>query len=89
MSDHPSALILWEPVRPELLALLDGYIHTSHNLSYLLCSNVEPLGAFVLAHAVKDKDTPSWPVQIPVGCVAAIADMSKPKAGPGFLSAAQ
>lgn len=82
-------LILRQPISLELVSLFGNHIHAWNNVSYLLCSNVEPLGNFVLAQVIKDKDSPPWVVHIPVGCVAAIADMSEPHAGPGFLSGDQ
>lgn len=86
MPNHAYAIFFREPILPELLSLLGGYIHTSNNLSYIACNSVEHLGAFVLATVIKNKkDTYPWPVQIPVGCVLAIADLSKPNSGPGFL----
>lgn len=90
MPKHNFAVILRKDIPQEFLALMDGYSHNEGGILYIHCTGIEFVGAFVLVSAVKaDKDSLAWPVHMPLGYVIAIADMSVPHAGPGFLSAAQ
>lgn len=79
------ALLLAQKLDPEFHALIASCLLVHEGRNYLFGSRVEHLGNFVEFHIIED-GKPDWPVQIPVGYVLAIADMSKPQAGPGFLS---
>ncbi len=90
MRKHSFAVVLQKVLPPELVSLMDGYLHNEGGLLYLHCSSIEHFGNFVFVSVVKgNEDLAPWPVQIPVCFVIAIADMSVPHAGPGFLSLAQ
>jgi hypothetical protein len=80
------AVVLRQDLPEEFISLMDGYINNEGGLLYLHCRSIEHLGPFIMISAVKDSSSPQWPIQIPVGYVIAIADMSVPHAGPGFLS---
>ncbi len=89
MTRHRFALVLHPSVPQEFLALMAGYIRKTRSLTYLACDGIEHLGSFVLASVVGKNNKHPWPIQVPVGYVIAIADMSKPRAGLGFLSDSQ
>lgn len=82
---HVFAILLAPHLDSEFLALIASCLRVHEGRNYLYGSQVDHLGNFVQFHIIED-GKPDWPVQIPVGYVVAIADMSKPHAGPGFLS---
>jgi len=82
------ALLLAPDLDAEFLALISSCLRVHEERNYLYGSRVEHLGNFVEFHIIEDGKA-DWPVQIPVRFVVAIADMSRPQAGPGFLSGIQ
>jgi hypothetical protein len=75
---------------PELIALLQNYIYTHDpNMMFLLCTEVEPMGHFLRCYLMQNESKKLGWVQIPMGCVAAIAELSEGKVPPGFLGSSQ
>lgn len=89
MADRLHAVVLHSGSPPELLALLKDYLQTyDPAMKFLLCSEIDAVGSFVRCRLVQnDSNKLEW-VQIPTGCVVAIAELSKGNP-PGFLSGAQ
>lgn len=85
MSSTRFALLLHPNAPQEFLSLVSSCLRIHNEERYLYGSKVEHIGGFVEFHII-EKDRPDWPVQIPVGYIVAIADMSKHQAVPGFLS---
>ena len=87
MASHLHAVVLHSGSPPELLALLKDYLQTHDpSMKFLLCSEIDAVGNFVRCRLVQnDSNKLDW-VQIPTGCVVAIAELSKGNS-PGFLSA--
>lgn len=91
MSQKAYALIFIQPMLPELITLLEGYLHfhPEKNFAYILGKEFDQAGSFVSFQAIRNRDSKPWSVMIPVGCIAAIADMSQESPGIGFLSGSQ
>lgn len=90
MLNNSFVVMIRKEIPQEFLSLLVDYIHNEGGLFYLHCSSIELLGNFVLVSAIKSSNEGlPWPVYIPAGYVITIADLSVPKAAPGFLSVAQ
>lgn len=83
-------VMLRKEIPQEFLSLTVEYLHNEGGLLYLHCNSIELLGNFVLVSALKNHgDSLPWPIYIPTGYVTTIADLSVPKAAPGFLSLSQ
>ena len=80
------AVIFQKLSPPELLEVVKDYLSTVQHLNFVLCSEVNPSGAFLECHLVKNiNDNNPWIVQIPIGYVLSVADMRKGKHPLGFL----
>jgi hypothetical protein len=89
MTDRLHAVVIHSGSPPELPALLRDYLQTHDPImKFVLCSEIDAVGSFVRCRLVQnDSNKLDW-VQIPTGCIVAIADLSKSNP-PGFLSGAQ
>jgi hypothetical protein len=80
------AVILQASLPKELLSVLDEYLMPpAGGLLYVIAAQVSPGPYFVELEMLRTRDREPWLVQIPLGYVLAIAQMSEPTAGPGFL----
>ena len=90
---HPKtlfAVVLNSRASPELLALVVDYLQVHDpRMKFLLCTDTVQNGNFLHCELVQNKTGKLWRIRIPVETVAAIADLSKGQASPGFLSGAQ
>lgn len=78
------AVLLNANTPPELFTLLTpARVQQLEGMTYILCSDVQDTGYYLLAHVLKADS--AWPIRIPHGYVIAIADMSEPLVRPGFL----
>lgn len=90
MADQLYAVVLNSRSPPELFALLSDYLQEQDKrMKFLLCSSIEPVGAFLHCELLQNDTRKLWRVQIPLGCVVAVADLSKGQSPPGFLTGGQ
>ena len=88
MADTLHAVVLYSGSPPELLVLLEDCFQTHDpNMTFLFCSEIDALGSFVRCRLVQNASNKLDWVQIPTGCVVAIAELSKGNP-PGLLSGA-
>lgn len=84
------AVVLNSGCPPELFALLKDYIQSQDpSMKFVLCSELDSTGAFLRCNLVQNKTNKLGWVQIPYGCVVALAELSQGKLPPGFLSGDQ
>ncbi len=87
MADRLYAVVLDSSSPPELFALVKDYLQTQDpSMRFLLCTSIEPVGAFLHCELLQNDTRKLWRIQIPLGCVVAIADLSKGQSPPGFLT---
>jgi hypothetical protein len=90
MATRLYAVVLHSQSPPELLALVEDYLHVHDSrMKFLLCSNIEPVGTFLHCELVQNETRKLWCIQIPISFVVAIADLSKGQSPPGFLMSDQ
>lgn len=79
------AVILQPTVPKEILALLDGYLHSHLGLVYVVSLTFDESIHFAyLSLRGKDSKTP-WKVSIPISCILALAEISRESDRPGFV----
>jgi len=84
------AVVLNSGCPPELFALLKDYIQSQDpSMKFVLCSKVTDFGSFLRCNLVQNKTNKLGWVQIPMGYIVAIAELSQGKLPPGFLSGDQ
>lgn len=80
------AVFLYKTLPEEFLVVTAGYLRQKDALSYLFASQVQQTGAFLECVLVTSRqDTCPWKIQLPLGYVIAIADMSEDRHRIGFL----
>jgi len=90
MSERLHAVVLDARSPPELFALVKDYLQTHDpSMRFLLCTSIEPVGAFLHCELLQTETRKLWRIQIPLAYVVAIADLSKDQSPPGFLSVNQ
>ena len=87
MSDTLHAVVLSLKSPPELLSLVQDYLHTNDpTMCFLLCTDIAPAGPFLFCELVQNDTNKLGRIQIPLGYVVATVDLSKDRPPLGFLS---